>query len=69
MGRHHVVLAALVAVAVTIPTLAAPAGVRTYYLPDDAASKIVTVTKTSAATAGVIVLTEALAIKETGPGP
>jgi plastocyanin len=38
-----------------------------YYLPDAEASKIVSVTKGGNAQAEVIVLTEAVAIKETGP--
>ena len=38
-----------------------------FYLPDAAASKIVSVAKTGNAEAEVIVLTEAVAIKETGP--
>jgi plastocyanin len=38
-----------------------------YYLPDAEASKIVSVTKDENAQAEVIVLTEAIAIKETGP--
>src|SRR5256885_2637528 len=67
MGRHHIVLAALLAMAVATPGLAAPEDEHTYYLPDEAASKIVTVTKPGAAAAGVFVLTEALAIKEAGP--
>jgi plastocyanin len=37
------------------------------YLPDAAASKIVTVTKRGTASAGVTVMTEALATKESGP--
>ena len=37
------------------------------YLPDAAASKVVTVTKTGSAEAAVTVLTRAVAIKETGP--
>lgn len=37
------------------------------YLPDDAAAAIVTVAQNVPANAGVIVLTQALAIKETGP--
>lgn len=37
------------------------------YLPDEAAAKIVTVTPDGPAHAGVIVLTQGLAIKETGP--
>jgi len=37
------------------------------YLPDAAASRVVTVTEAGAAAAGITVLTEAVAIKETGP--
>ena len=37
------------------------------YLPDTAASQVVTVTKSGATAAGMTVLTEAVAIKETGP--
>ncbi len=39
----------------------------TTYLPDAAASRVVTVSKDGAAEAGVTVLTEVVAIKETGP--
>lgn len=39
----------------------------TTYLPDAAAGRIVTVSKDGSAEAGVTVLTEAVAIKETGP--
>jgi plastocyanin len=39
----------------------------TTYLPDATASRVVTVTQEAAAAAGVTVLTEAVAIKETGP--
>jgi len=46
---------------------AAPPMDKHYYLPDAAASKIVSVAKTGNAAAEVIVLTEAVAIKETGP--
>ena len=38
-----------------------------YYLPTGAAEKIVTVTKRGDAQAGITVLTEAVAVKETGP--
>ncbi len=38
-----------------------------FYLPDAAASKIVSVAKTGIAEAQVTILTEAVAIKETGP--
>ncbi len=55
--------------------LAAPIGVASampamdkhFYLPDAAASKIVSIAKTGNAEAEVIILTEAVAVKETGP--
>ncbi|TMB59242.1 MAG: hypothetical protein E6J56_00700 [Deltaproteobacteria bacterium] len=37
------------------------------YLPDAAASRIVSVTESGTAAAGITVLTEAVAVKETGP--
>jgi plastocyanin len=37
------------------------------YLPDAAASRVVTVTEAGTAAAGITVLTQAIAIKETGP--
>ena len=46
---------------------AAPPMDKHYYLPDAAASKIVSITKEGKAAAEVIVMTEAVAIKETGP--
>jgi plastocyanin len=46
---------------------AAPPIDKHYYLPDAAGSKIVTVAKEGKPAAEVIVLTEAVAIKETGP--
>ena len=46
---------------------AAPPMEKHFYLPDAAGSKIVSVAKTGTAQAEVIVLTEAVAIKETGP--
>lgn len=56
-----VLMAALVLAATPKPTwLAEPS-----YLPDAAASRVVTVTEEGAAAAGVTVLTEAVAIKET----
>jgi plastocyanin len=46
------------------------AGAAHFFMPDAAASKTVTVTnEKSAATAAVVVLTEAVAVKETGPKP
>lgn len=47
--------------------LAAPPMDKNYYLPNAAASKIVSVSKNGTPEAEVIVLTEAVAIKETGP--
>src|SRR5690242_17954982 len=38
-----------------------------FFLPSGAATKIVTVTKTGEAQAGITMLTEAVAVKETGP--
>ncbi len=46
---------------------AAPPMDKHYYLPDAAGSKIVSVAKAGKAEAEVIVLTEAVAVKETGP--
>jgi plastocyanin len=54
----------LVAIGVWSPL---PAPAQTSYLPNAAAAKIVTVTKTGQANAGVTVLTEGVATKETGP--
>jgi plastocyanin len=64
-------LAAIVAVAV-VPVgissaLGAPPMDKNYYLPNAAASKVVSVSKTGTPEAEVIILTEAVAIKETGP--
>jgi plastocyanin len=59
--------AALASSMVVASVAAAPPMDKRFYLPDAAASKIVTVTKTGNAEAEVIVLTEAVAIKETGP--
>jgi plastocyanin len=39
-----------------------------FFLPSGPATKIVTVTRTGAAEAGITMLTEAVAVKETGPG-
>lgn len=46
---------------------AAPPMDKNFYLPDAAGSKIVSVAKTGAPEAEVIILTEAVAVKETGP--
>jgi plastocyanin len=71
--RVTAVLRSVVA-AVTLPVLvavvsaaAAPPMDKHFYLPNPAASKIVSVTKGGNAEAEVIVLTQAVAIKETGP--
>jgi plastocyanin len=62
--RLLVLLAAGVVLAVTPkPTRVAEPS----YLPDTAASRVVTVTEKGAAAAGITLLTEAVAIKETGP--
>src|SRR5260370_34082542 len=47
--------------------IAPPPMDKNYYLPDSAASKIVSVSKEGKPAAEVIVLTQAIAIKETGP--
>ena len=64
LDRPLVVLTAALSLAATSkPTrLAEPS-----YLPDATASRVVTVTEAGAAHAGITVLTEAVAIKETGP--
>ena len=63
--RRRTYLAGIAALA-TVPAAAfQPASVS--YLPTGAAANTVTVTRTDTAAAGVTVLTEALAIKETGP--
>lgn len=64
---------AAIATASAVDTMANPAGAAgtvRYFMPDAAASKVVTVT--SAATAaplGIVILTQAVAVKETGPKP
>jgi plastocyanin len=61
-------ISAIAAVLVDVPTaLGAPPMDKNYYLPDAAASKIVSVSKTGTPEAEVIILSEAIAIKETGP--
>jgi plastocyanin len=40
-----------------------------FFLPSGPANRIVTVTKTGEAQAGITILTEAVAVKETGPRP
>ena len=61
------VLAILSALSVVASPAAAPPMDKNFYLPDAAASKIVSVSKTGTPEAEVIILSEAVAIKETGP--
>lgn len=60
-------LATMPAFIVVASAAATPPMDKHFYLPDAAASKIVSVNKEGKAEAEVIVLTEAVAIKETGP--
>jgi len=54
----------------TMSGAAGGAGVARYFMPDAAASKIVTVMSgATPAAASVVILTEAVAVKETGPKP
>ena len=67
---RHVLLIALTTtplLARASRALAAPPMDKNYYLPNAAASKIVSVSKTGTPEAEVIVLSEAVAIKESGP--
>ncbi len=64
LAAASAILPALIGVA---STAAAPPMEKHYYLPDAAASKIVSVAKTGNVEAEVVILTEAVAIKETGP--
>jgi plastocyanin len=67
-GIRRGVLAAAFATLVGVASAAAaPPMDKHFYLPNAAASKIVSVTKTGVPQAEIIVLTEAVAIKETGP--
>jgi len=60
---------ALALIAGSIALAAAPARQGPFFLPSGAAEKIVSVSKTGTARAGITVLTEAVAVKETGPAP
>jgi len=64
---RRVLTAALTILICVASAGAAPPIDKHYYLPDAAASKIVSVSKVGNPEAEVIVLTEAVAIKETGP--
>ena len=70
-----VILAAAVSLVAVVAacaadTMAGAAGAACYFMPDAAASKIVTVkSAATAAPSSVVILTEAVAVKETGPKP
>jgi plastocyanin len=66
MNASHVIIAAT-SNEVTTTATNSPQQLEPSYLPTGAASQVVTVTTDSQATAGVTVLTQAVAIKETGP--
>jgi plastocyanin len=66
MTASHVMVAAT-PTGGTTATTDAPQQPEPTYLPTGAAAQVVTVTTDSPATAGVTVLTQAVAIKETGP--
>ena len=68
MGRIALAAAALVLLFAAPPELSAAEGkTGGYFLPSGDAAKIVTVTRTGEAEAGITVLTEATAVKENGP--
>ena len=58
---------AIMAGATALAASSAPARKGPFFLPSGAATKIVTVAKTGEAQAGITILTEAIAVKETGP--
>jgi plastocyanin len=58
---------AIIAGATALAASSAPARKGPFFLPSGAATKIVTVAKTGEAQAGITILTEAIAVKETGP--
>jgi plastocyanin len=61
------VLLGVVVVARAADTMSGAAGTARYFMPDAAASKIVTVASSATAATSIVVLTEAVAVKETGP--
>ena len=64
--RQFVFVAATATLATQVPAVMVHTP-ETTYLPDAAAARVITVAKDGPAEAGVTVLTEAVAIKETGP--
>lgn len=71
-GAHNLLVILTAVIALPAVSLAAPPRKATRsaepsYLPDAAASRILTVTETGAVGAAITVMTEAVAIKETGP--
>jgi plastocyanin len=65
---RRVIAGAIAILPVSVAVAAPPMPMdKHFYMPDAAASKIVSVAKTGNAEAEVIVLTEAVAVKETGP--
>ena len=66
MNLTVLVLAAITVTPLTTPTSGVN-GDEHYYLPSQTASKVVTVTPNGSASAAFTVLTQAVAIKETGP--
>ncbi|HVB83231.1 MAG TPA: hypothetical protein VNE82_25180 [Candidatus Binataceae bacterium] len=76
-GRAAVCAAAVLLAAVSAAraagraadTMTAAKSLARYFMPNAAASKFVTVATGESAAAGIVVLTEAVAMKETGPKP
>jgi len=68
VGVAAAMLIALSAWSADAMSQAAPAeGAARYFIPDAAASRVVTVANEGGAAAGIVILTEAVAVKETGP--
>lgn len=65
--RAATILLAAVSAAHAADTMSGAAGAARYFMPDAAASKIVTIVSSGTAAASIVVLTEAVAVKETGP--
>jgi plastocyanin len=65
--RRQVLTTAFVTLSIVASAAAAPPMDKNFYLPNAQASKILSVSKTGTPEAEVIVLTQAVAIKETGP--